>query len=359
MSNIDKILNKEEFSFYDIIELLSINNKEDEKKLFDKAYKIKEEYLGKKVYFRGIIEFSNKCAKNCFYCGIRKDNDNVNRYTMPDKEIIDAALFANKSNYGSIVLQSGELKSKEFVNRVCNILKEIKEKTDLGITLCVGEFEEEDYRRFYESGAHRYLLRIETTNNELYKTLHPEDHSFKERLECIDRLKKVGFQTGTGVMIGLPGQTVKDLAKDIMFIKEKDIDMVGMGPYIEHKQTPLFDKKNKLIPLKSRFQIALKMIAILRIYTKDINIAATTALQSIDPVGREKGILVGANVIMPNLTPTKYREGYTLYDNKPCLDESADMCSGCLKGRIEGIGEEIGYGQWGDPKHFFERTEKK
>jgi len=335
-----------------IIYLLSNSDEE----LFLEAYKIKEKYVGKKVYLRGLIEFSNICKKNCYYCGIRRDNNKIKRYNMSDDEIIESALFAYNSGFGSIVLQSGERDDSEFIERMINLLREIKKKAkDLGITLCVGEETEDTYKKFFDAGAHRYLLRIETSNRELYKKIHPEDHSFEKRINCIKNLKKIGYQTGTGVMIGLPFQTIEDLADDILFFVENNIDMIGMGPYIEHPDTPLANVKSKFSILE-RFEITLRMIAISRLIMKDINIAATTALQALDPIGREKGLLAGANVIMPNITPAKYRENYKLYDGKPCINENSEECKNCLVKRIQTIGEEIGYNLPGDPIHYFRRT---
>jgi len=203
-------------------------------------------------------------------------------------------------------------------------------------------------------------LRIESSNEDLYYKIHPKDemHNYQNRLECLKRLQRSGYQTGTGVMIGLPFQTYDDLANDILLMKELDIDMCGMGPYIEHTDTPLYEFKDTLMPLEERFNLTLKMIAILRIVMKDINIAAATALQAIDKIGREKAIKVGANIIMPNITPGKYRDDYALYQNKPCTDEEADDCANCLEARVNITGDSIGYGEWGDSNHFKRRTSK-
>jgi biotin synthase len=203
------------------------------------------------------------------------------------------------------------------------------------------------------------LLRIEVSNPALYLKLHPNNksHDYHNRLEALKMLRKTGFQVGTGVMIGLPFQTISDLADDLIFFREFDIDMAGMGPYVEHADTPLYAYRNKLLPLKQRFDLSLKMVAILRIMMKNINIAATTAMQTIDPQGREKALMVGANVIMPNLTPVKYRQNYLLYENKPCQDEEADACKNCLEGRIHMAGDTIGYGEWGDSIHFSDRNQ--
>lgn len=324
--------------------------------LLEKSKKIKEKYIGKKVFFRGLIEFSNICAKNCYYCGIRRDNKALERYTITDEEVLEAAKFAYEKNYGSIVLQAGEISSFAFIRRITHLIKEIKELShdQLGITLSLGEQSEETYQEWFDAGAHRYLLRIEASNKDLYLKIHPNDtlHDYETRKKALYSLKKIGYQLGTGVMIGLPYQTYDDLASDLLFMKELDIDMCGMGPYIEHAETPLFELSSTLMPLEDRYNLTLKMIAILRIMMKDINIASTTALQAIDPIGREKAITIGANIIMPNITPQKYRDKYFLYENKPCSDEDAEDCIKCLEMRIKFAGGEIGYGEWGDSKHF-------
>ena len=258
-------------------------------------------------------------------------------------------------------MQSGELESPSVTKRVEKLLNKIKElsKGELGITLSVGEQKPEVYKRWYDAGAHRYLLRIESTNPELYKKIHPDNskHDFQRRLICLKSLQDIGYQTGTGVMIGLPFQTPDDLAGDLLFMKEFNIDMCGMGPYIEHADTPLISVKNTLIPLQERFYLTLKMIAIIRIMMKDINIVAATALQAIDPIGREKAVKIGANILMPNITPGKYRDGYKLYDNKPCTDDSIEDCQSCLEARVSLADSEVIYGEWGDSKHYKRRRQ--
>lgn len=358
MENFTEIVSQASFSPEDLVVLLGSEGKEREV-LFNKARELKESVVGKKVYFRGLIEFSNVCSKDCLYCGIRKSNKKVVRYNATDEEILEACRFAWENRFGSVVLQSGELESKAFVKRVDNLLKKIKQlsNNELGITLSCGEQSLETYRRWFESGAHRYLLRIEASNRELYHKIHPETpkHSFERRVEALHFLRETGYQVGTGVMIGLPFQTLEDLANDLLFFKKIDIDMCGMGPYIEHEHTPLYAFRQLLQPKQERFNLALNMIAALRLLMPDINIAAATALQAIDPAGREKALTVGANVIMPNLTPCEYRKEYLLYEDKPCLDEDAELCRNCLEARIELAGSEIGYSEWGDSKHFIRR----
>jgi len=343
----------------EITELLSLKTPDDLALLYKRAYEIKKQNVGTKVYFRGLIEFSNICAKNCLYCGLRSDNKKLNRYTISDEEIIEAARLAWECKYGSIVLQSGEMCSPDFSLKVMELLKKIKKETnnELGITLSCGEQSEETYKKWFDAGAHRYLLRIETSNKELYYKIHPKDkeHCFETRIDALKTLKKLGYQLGSGIMVGLPFQTIDNIAEDLLFLRDIDCDMVGLGPYVEHSNTPLYKERHLLMPKKERFDLALKSIAILRIMMKDINIAAATALQAIDEEGREKALMAGANIIMPNLTPTKYRSDYLLYEDKPCINEGALQCKGCLENRVKKYGETIGYGEWGDSKHFIKR----
>jgi len=353
--DIERILAKDELGRDDLVALLDISDPDEESALFRRAYEVKRQHVGTKVYFRGLIELSNLCVKNCFYCGIRRDNRAVKRYTLTEEEVLDAVRFAHAARYGSVVIQSGERQDEEFVSFIERLVKRVKEVShnELGITLSLGEQSESTYRRWFDAGAHRYLLRIETSNATLYKTLHPVDHDYEARLEALRTLYRIGYQVGTGVMIGLPGQTTEDLADDIAFFKKMDVAMIGMGPFIPHHETPLAGsipdwKEQKELQLRR----ALRMIAAVRIHLKDVNIASTTALQAIDHVGREMGLLAGANIIMPNLTDTEYRTGYQLYDDKPCMDENATMCTACLERRITSIGETVGYGEWGDSPHF-------
>ena len=357
-NDIGSILEKNEFSKEEILRLLSAEG-EERRLLYTKAAAVKAEQVGKKVYYRGLIEFSNICGKNCLYCGIRRDNHELKRYNLGDNEILKAVEFAYENKYASVVLQSGELESKGFTDRIEKLLREINRisNNELGITISLGEQTRDVYRRWFDAGARRYLLRIESSNPDLYRKIHPDDgrHDFKRRMECLKTLKETGYQTGTGIMVGLPFQTPEDIAGDIIFMRDFDIDMVGLGPYIEHRDTPMFANREQLLPASERFQTSLKVIALLRIIMKDINIAAATAMQAIDPMGREKALMVGANVIMPNITPGKYRDNYKLYENKPCTDEEPEDCTKCLEARIHMAGDEIGYGEHGDSKHFFRR----
>ena len=360
-NSIKDILNKENLTRTDIIKLLKCEG-EDMKILFARSAEVKEMYIGKKVWLRGLIEFSNICRKDCLYCGIRKSIGNLIRYNMTDEEIIHAAMLAYENNYGSIALQSGELESPNVTDRIESLITNIKRLSDgkLGITLSVGEQTPDVYKRWFEAGAHRYLLRIETANESLYGKIHPdnETHNFNRRITCLKSLQDIGYQTGTGVMIGLPFQTIDDLADDLLFMSDFDIDMCGMGPYIEHVDTPLAKVSDNLLPLHQRFDLTLKMIAIIRIMMKNINIVASTALQAIDANGREKAITIGSNIIMPNITPVKYHSSYKLYNNKPCMEETVDHYKNHIEARINLANNEIVYGEWGDSSHYVERREK-
>ena len=359
MSGLDKILDQNDFSAEDLVFLLNLRG-DERTKLLQKSHEIKLDIIGNKVYFRGLIEFSNVCSKDCLYCGIRKSNDNVLRYNVMGTEVLDACRFAWEKGFGSVVLQSGEVSSKAFIKRVEGLLKKIKQlsNNELGITLSCGEQSKETYKRWFESGAHRYLLRIESSNPKLYYKIHPENkkHSFEKRIESLYHIKESGYQTGTGVMIGLPFQTMEDLVADLLFFKKFDIDMCGMGPYVEHENTPLFRFRSLLKSKQERFDLALNMIAVLRLLMPDINIAAATALEAIDFRGREKALAAGANIIMPNLTPHKYLENYLLYENKPIRGEDRGQAIAELIERLKNSGNEVGLNCWGDSQHFSKKN---
>lgn len=329
--------------------------REDEN-LLERAHYYKRDNVGLITYLRGLIEMSNECIKNCYYCGIRRENECVARYTLTDEEIIEAARYAHTNRYGSIALQAGERISSDYVKRITTLVRKIKEMSDgeLGITLSLGEQSKETLKSWKRAGADRYLLRIETSNRELYSKLHPNDaiHSFDKRIDRLKLLRDTGFQVGTGVMIGLPWQTVDHLIDDLFFMKELDIDMCGMGPYLEHKDTPLYAKKELLWTQQERFDMTIRMVATLRLMMPKINIAATTALQAIDPIGREKALWAGANVIMPNITPVTTRSSYKLYENKPVSEDCLDVQEKSLFERIANAGDEIGFGEQGNSLHY-------
>ena len=343
-----------------IIELLDEKDPNRVQQLYDDAFKTKIDNVGNKVYLRGLVEITNICRKNCLYCGIRRDNPSNDRYEIDIEDVIPAARFAYEQGYGSMVIQGGERHDKKFRDKITSILKEVRKissESPLGITLSLGEQPFDVYQEWFEAGAHRYLLRIESSTQELFEKIHPvdESHSFQTRLTALEDLRRAGYQVGTGVMIGLPFQTLGHLADDLLFFKSFDIDMCGMGPYLEHSQTPLYQYKDLLIPKEERLELSLKMVAILRLMMPKINIAATTAMQSIDPAGREKAILAGANVIMPNLTLTEVRGDYSIYENKPGVGEDASITSSSLERMLQNAGIPIGYNEWGDSLHFKDR----
>lgn len=351
---------KYNFTKENIIELLEERDQNRVQQLYDDAFKTKIDNVGNKVYLRGLVEITNICRKNCLYCGIRRDNPSNDRYEIDIEDVIPAARFAYEQGYGSMVIQGGERHDKKFRDKITSILKEVRKissESPLGITLSLGEQPFDVYQEWFEAGAHRYLLRIESSTQELFEKIHPvdESHSFQTRLTALEDLRRAGYQVGTGVMIGLPFQTLGHLADDLLFFKSFDIDMCGMGPYLEHSQTPLYQYKDLLIPKEERLELSLKMVAILRLMMPKINIAATTAMQSIDPAGREKAILAGANVIMPNLTLTEVRGDYSIYENKPGVGEDASITSSSLERMLQNAGIPIGYNEWGDSLHFKDR----
>lgn len=358
MTTICKILGERRFDKESIVELLKSEGS-DRDLLFALASEIKQEYIGNKVHLRGLIELTNHCSKNCYYCGIGASNKNLNRFMVTLPEVDKAIQFSTDNNFGSIVIQSGEIQSESFTQTIENILFSIKKigKGELGVTLSCGEQSLETYRRWKSAGAHRYLLRIESSDKNLYYKLHPKNkkHNFETRLQALKDLKDCGYQTGTGVMIGLPFQTIENLADDLIFMRDFDIDMCGMGPYIEHIDTKLYEFLH-LVPSKQiRLDLSLKMIAILRIMMKDVNIAATTAIQTLVNGGREMALKAGANILMPNTTPGLYREQYALYNNKPGLDEEAEDSKQSIERLIANAGCVIAINEQGNSKHFESR----
>lgn len=333
----------------------SKDNREMTDALFQKAYQIKKENVGTNVYLRALIEFSNVCQKNCNYCGIRADSG-AKRYTMKEEDVLSAVDFASKERLGSIVIQSGEVQSETHSKKITELLKKIKSKyPNIGITLSLGEQDEETYRQWFEAGAKRYLLRIETTNKNLFKQIHPQgSDDYEARLTALKALKTAGFHAGTGIMLGLPNQRIEDIVNDIIFMRDFDVDMIGLGPYIPHKDTPMYQYKDIIPPEKDRVIYTLLIIAVMRIIMKDINIAATTALETLDPNGKKKALLAGANIIMPNVTNDDYRNSYSLYEGKTKHPTYKNALLSIEK-MAESIGEKIGYDMQGDSNHYIKR----
>jgi len=321
------------------------------------AYALKLRHVGARVALRGLIELGNVCVKDCFYCGIRRSNASCARYTLTAEDVTRLARFTAEARYASLVLQGGENESAAHTAFVEDCLRRIA-PFGLGVTLSLGEQDETVYRRWKAAGAARYLLRIETSNRDLYAALHPADHSWERRRDCLLALRRAGYQVGTGTMSALPGQTDADLARDIVFFREMDVDMIGMGPYIPHPDTPLA-RTAPALPKEERLRLGLNMIAATRLYLHDVNIAATTALQALAEDGRERGLLAGANVIMPNVTDVRYRSAYRLYAGKPGLDENAADARTDLEARVAVIGETIAYDTRGDSAHYFNRLKEK
>lgn len=324
------ILTKDE-----LIQLIENRTPELSEYLFEKARKIREFHYGKDVYIRGLIEFTNYCKNNCYYCGIRSGNRKAQRYRLTHAEILECCEEGYQLGFRTFVLQGGE---DPYYNddMMEDIILDIKEHfPDCALTLSMGERSYESYLRFYRAGADRYLLRHETANEEHYGKLHPENLSPKYRKECLYHLKKIGYQVGTGFMVGSPWQTAENLAEDLLFIKELNPQMVGIYPYISHKDTPFKDQKS------GSLELTLFMLGLLRLMLPSVLLPATTALGTIDPKGREKGILAGANVVMPNLSPVAVRKKYLLYDNKISTGDEAAECKNGLEQSMKSIGYEV------------------
>ncbi|MGE5405627.1 MAG: [FeFe] hydrogenase H-cluster radical SAM maturase HydE [Candidatus Saccharibacteria bacterium] len=329
-----KIKSGADLTHDEIVSILALDDAEPLNRLYTYADAIREHYVGNEVHLRGLIEFSNYCRKNCNYCGIRGGNRHSQRYRMSIEEILETVANAERLGYRTVVLQSGE--DPFFtVEKLEDLLKRIKEQSDVAITLSIGERPREEYERLFKAEADRYLLRFETSNPELYKKLHP-DSKCEERFQALRWLKEIGYQVGSGIMIGLPGQTMEDLADDILTFKALDLEMIGVGPFICHEETPLAGNPNGTVDM------TFKVIALTRIVTRNTHIPATTALASLRPAdGRERALELGANVVMPNVTPVKYRALYELYPAKICIGEDAEQCQGCIRGRIASIGRPI------------------
>jgi biotin synthase len=323
--------------------------------LWQNADERRSQSVGDTVHLRGLVEISNYCVRSCAYCGIRFDNRNINRYRMANAEIFDCVKQAVKFGYGTVVLQAGEDLgiSKESI---AALVGKIKQETPLAVTLSLGERDIDELALWRQSGADRYLLRFETSNEDLYSRIHPpRPNSSKtiSRLDLLEEMRELGYEIGSGVLIGIPGQSYKDLADDLELFRELDLDMIGVGPYIPHPDTPLGKRDEDLIaPLAPDSQVpnselmTYKMVALARLICPRANIPSTTALATLNLAeGRELGLQRGANILMPNLTPPKYRIHYEIYPAKACIRETAEQCHNCLKLRIKGIGREIGTGQ--------------
>lgn len=335
--NLDTVLHKSiengQLSRDEIVYLLNLDNEADVTRLLQAGDAVRRANCGDAVQIRALVEFSNVCARQCNYCGLRAQNANVDRYRMSPDEIVQLAGELNRKGLKTIVLQSGE--DPYYTGEmIADVIRRIKATSDTAITLCLGERPDDDYRLWKESGADRYLLRHETANRELYAKLHP-DSDFDHRMRCLRVLRELGFQVGAGCMVGSPGQTIEHLADDIEFYRDFQPDMAGIGPYISHPDTPFAGNPTGAL------QMTLKMVALARIVTRNALLPATTAIGSIEEQGREMALQAGADVVMPNYTPLKYRVHYEIYPNKRCIAEDPALCDSCMRLRIQSVGRTV------------------
>lgn len=315
---------------------------ETEASLRHAAGLLREHYYGRKVYLRGLIEFSNVCQNDCFYCGIRRSNPNVRRYRLSEAQILDCCRQGYALGYRTFVLQSGEDPAYP-APRLARLVMEIRRRYPAAaLTLSVGELSAADYRLLRQAGADRYLLRHETADAGHYASLHPADQTLQRRLSCLRELRAAGFQVGSGFMVGTPGQTADCLAQDLLFLQELQPQMIGIGPFIPQHDTPLSQAE------PGRLRQTLLMLSLLRLLFPKALLPATTAVGTLHPLGRELALSAGANVLMPNLSPQEYRKDYALYDNKICTGDEAAECRACLQKRVESAGFTIDTSR-GDP----------
>ena len=332
---IEKLERDQTLSREELVCLLSDHTKEDSEELFSRARRLAKSYYGNQVYTRGLIEFTNYCRNDCYYCGIRKSNRNASRYHLTFDEIMECCEMGYDLGFRTFVLQGGEDLSYTTDDLVKIIAAIRNGYQDCAITLSIGERSREEYQAYFDAGANRYLLRHETADENHYQKLHPPDLTGAHRKQCLWDLKEIGYQVGSGFMVGSPWQTMENLADDLLFLKELGPHMVGIGPFIPHKDTPFKDFE------AGTLDMTLFCIGMLRLMFPYALLPATTALGTIHPEGREMGILAGANVVMPNLSPLSVRKKYLLYDNKICTGDEAAECRQCLNRRMERIGYEL------------------
>ena len=312
--------------------LLATEDTEAVERLKAEARTAAQAVYGKQIYIRGLIEFTNYCKNDCYYCGIRRGNACAERYRLTKEQILSCCAAGYELGFRTFVLQGGE--DPYFTDeRICDLVSAIKRAhPDCAVTLSIGEKERASYQAYFDAGADRYLLRHETADAVHYGKLHPEEMSLKNRMRCLRDLKEIGYQTGCGFMVGSPYQTTENLIADLRFLQELKPDMIGIGPYVPHADTPFAGQPTGDLAL------TLRLVSLLRLLFPYALIPATTALGTIHPQGRERGLQAGANVVMPNLSPVKNRKAYELYDNKICTGEEAAECRGCLSRRVESVG---------------------
>lgn len=336
---IEKLERERSLSAAEFAALIEGRNEETARMLSEKAATQRQKIYGKGVYLRGLIEFTNYCKNDCYYCGIRRSNRNAQRYRLSKEEILDCCRTGYTLGYRTFVLQGGE-DPWYTPERIEELVRAIKQNyPDCAVTLSVGEHPREVYQSWFDAGADRYLLRHETADSCHYGSLHPEVMSLENRMRCLWDLKDIGYQVGCGFMVGSPGQTAEHLAKDLLFIRKLEPHMVGIGPFIPQKDTPFGNET------AGTLELTLYLLSIIRLMLPDVLLPATTALGTIHPLGRERGILAGANVCMPNLSPTGVRKKYALYDNKICTGDEAAECVQCLRRRIESVGYQVAPGR--------------
>ncbi len=329
---IDRLEGSRDLSDAEFTELLLCEDSEAVAYLAERARVVREKIYGKEVYLRGLIEFTNYCKNNCKYCGIRCGNKNAERYRLSKEEILSCCDIGYELGFRTFVLQGGE---DPYFNddRMVDIVSAMrKNHPDCAITLSIGEREMESYQKLFDAGANRYLLRHETADKAHYEYLHPKEMSYDHRMQCLRDLKEIGYQVGCGMMVGSPGQKTEHYIKDLRFMQEFKPEMVGIGPFIPHHDTEYAGEKAGTV------EMTLKLLSIIRLILPEVLLPATTALGTIDPTGREKGILAGANVVMPNLSPGNVREKYLLYDNKICTGDEAAECIRCMSLRVSKVG---------------------
>ena len=336
---LDKLYNEHDLEYDALLRLVETKNKNEHLDILKKADELRRKTMGEEVHLRGLIEFSSHCRQNCFYCGLRRGDTNLSRYRLEPDEIIKVAEDAYKLGYRTVVLQSGE-DTYYDVDKMVYIINGIKRKADVAITLSIGERPFDEFKKMKEAGADRYLMRFETADRDFYARLHP-GMSYADRINCLKIFKELKYEVGSGFIVGLPGETSQIIVQNLMLVKKLNLEMVGIGPFIMHDSTPLSGSPNGSVDM------TLRLIALIRLLLPYANVPATTALGTLDMMGRQKGLNAGANVVMPNVMPPKYRPKYQIYPAKICIREKPENCRMCIEGIIGSLGRKVGTGYGG------------